>query len=455
MTTISAASPDYQRDLGDGLLLRWSTAEDTERIAQLEGSVFRRSEDGPPNEYMANLTYQLMHGTHPFMGPGDFALIEDTSREGHPVVAATCLWRQRWEYEGIPFSVGQPEYVACEPDYRNRGLIRALFELIHARSEAEGHMVQGITGIAYFYRQFGYEYAVDLGGGRSTYLPLIPSLKEGTSEPYTLREATVEDIAQIRQYYRNSSHRGIVWADASARYWRYWILDWRYDPANIQSIRPLMIVDAQGKTQGYVSLIGRRWNRVLNVHSLGISSDVQWRHVLPSLLRSLRDYGTQVPPSRPDLEPFSEIRFSLGREHPIYDVLGEALLPSYQRPYAWYVRVPQLPAFLLHIAAAFERRLSQSLMAGYTGELNIDCYRYGLRLAFEQGRLTAVEPWQVPHFGDHAHMGCPPLVLLQLVFGHRSLDALRDAFPDVWVSDSSELLVNTLFPTRPSYPLDL
>jgi hypothetical protein len=60
------------------------------------------------------------------MGPGDYAVIEDTRKEGHPLVACTCLWRQEWEYEGIAFGVGQPEFVVTHPDYRNRGLIRSV-----------------------------------------------------------------------------------------------------------------------------------------------------------------------------------------------------------------------------------------------------------------------------------------------------------------------------------------
>jgi hypothetical protein len=42
-----------------------------------------------------------------------------------------------------------------------------------------------------------------------------------------------------------------------------------------------------------------------------------------------------------------------------------------------------------------------------------------------------------------------------LLFGYRSLDALRSAFPDVWVNDNVELLVNALFPHRPSRVLPL
>ncbi len=45
--------------------------------------------------------------------------------------------------------------------------------MVHQRSADEGHLVTAITGIPYFYRQFGYEYALDLGGKRTTYLTLF------------------------------------------------------------------------------------------------------------------------------------------------------------------------------------------------------------------------------------------------------------------------------------------
>src|SRR5581483_1293817 len=104
-----AAHQSYRRDLGDGLLLRWSTSDDTENIAQLVGTVFRDRDDEPLNEPLGHLMRELMSGTHPVMGPGDFALVEDTRKQGNPLVACTCLWRHTWEYEGIPFTIGRPD----------------------------------------------------------------------------------------------------------------------------------------------------------------------------------------------------------------------------------------------------------------------------------------------------------------------------------------------------------
>ena len=49
MATHPAAAANYSRELGGGLLQRWSTPEDTENIAQLCGMVFRDKEDEPLN----------------------------------------------------------------------------------------------------------------------------------------------------------------------------------------------------------------------------------------------------------------------------------------------------------------------------------------------------------------------------------------------------------------------
>ena len=75
------ADPLYQRELGDGLILRWSTPADTENIAYLTSSVFRNAPDAPVNTFLANMLYEMMAGRHPVMGPGDVAVVEDRRRK--------------------------------------------------------------------------------------------------------------------------------------------------------------------------------------------------------------------------------------------------------------------------------------------------------------------------------------------------------------------------------------
>jgi hypothetical protein len=449
MISAEAADKSYRRDLGDGLLLRWSTASDTENIAQLVSFVFRDRADEPLNKPLGHLMRELMSGTHPLMGPGDFALVEDVHKQGNPLVACTCLWRHTWEYEGIPFGIGRPEIVATDPAYRNRRLIRAIFDLIHARSEAEGHLAQAITGIPYFYRLFGYEYALDLGGRYSTYISLLPGASEGTSEPFRLRDATWDDIPLVQKLYDQRRATSVVFAPIDEEWWRYQLATWRASLSG-EGWHIQMIIDVEGKSQGYVITPPMRWKNTFRVIDLAFVTGANLQAILPSLLRALARQGAQMPARESDTEHFSQITFNLGHSHPVYDVLEKSMATTKEAPYAWYVRVAHLPKFIQLIAPALERRLASSAVAGYSGELRFDFYRGGLRMVFEQGKLLTAEDWRRPIWNANEDGGFPPLVFLQLLFGYRSLDALRSAFPDVWVNDTVELVVNALFPFRPS-----
>src|SRR3712207_8258859 len=68
-----------------------------------------------------------------------------------------------------------------------------------------------------YYRQFEYEMALELGGGRTGYLPHMPKLKEGETEPYHIRPATEADLPFMVELDRksarlNSSHANISYA---------------------------------------------------------------------------------------------------------------------------------------------------------------------------------------------------------------------------------------------------
>ncbi|TMC87650.1 MAG: hypothetical protein E6J10_04580 [Chloroflexi bacterium] len=78
-TELSPAHYDLgvKRDLGNGLLLRWSEANDTEELVYLTGNVFRDEADEPPNTHAENLVRELMSGRHPLMGPFRLWAIRD------------------------------------------------------------------------------------------------------------------------------------------------------------------------------------------------------------------------------------------------------------------------------------------------------------------------------------------------------------------------------------------
>ena len=157
-------------DLGDNLKLRFATSDDTDALAEFNARLHEAENAGPG-------VRDLMSRDHPTCKAGDFTVVEDTKTG--KIVSSMCLISQTWTYSGIPFKFGQPEFVATEQDYRRRGLVRKQFEVIHALSEARGELMQGITGIPWYYRLFGYEMALDMEAEQVIDEMHIPSLKKG------------------------------------------------------------------------------------------------------------------------------------------------------------------------------------------------------------------------------------------------------------------------------------
>jgi GNAT superfamily N-acetyltransferase len=451
-TTEDKAAANYRQEINDGLIIRWSTAADADNIAQLTSIVFRDKEEEPPNQFMYIMTKLLLSGRSPLMGPGDYAIVEDPHKQGNPIVAGICLQRLTWEYDGIPFLMGRPEIVATDPAYRNRGLIRKLFDVIHARSAAEGRLLEGITGISYFYRQFGYEYALDLEGSQKVLVASIPAAKEGEAEAYTLREATIEDLPRIKDLYDQQRAKTLVSTQIDEAHFRWLLEGGKEDPERDKIDVSLVIVDTEHAVQGYLSLPAKRRDVNLIVWIMATDKRVNLQAMMPPVLRALKAYSEKLPLLKPDLKAIESIKFYLYETHPVYEALA-GLTSEPERSYSWYIRISDLPKFIQHIAPALERRLIGSVVANYTGELKLNFYRDGIRLVFDKGHLTTVEKWRSTVLNDSSDGGFPPLVFYKALFGYRSLAELRHAYPDVWVNNP--VLFNTLFPTQVSWALAL
>ena len=151
------------RDLGGGLILRQATAEDTEAAAEFQSLV--HAPPGTSGEEFRIWTRDLMRGALPGFQPGDFTLVEDTNTDA--IVSMLNLIPQTWSYGGIEVGVGRIELVSTHPDYRRRGLVRAQMDAVHEISAKRGERMQVISGIPWYYRQFGYDMALECQVGYS------------------------------------------------------------------------------------------------------------------------------------------------------------------------------------------------------------------------------------------------------------------------------------------------
>ena len=452
MNTISQ-STNILRELGDGLVMRRSTSADADALAEYNSII--HSDDGPdkPDERICAWVHDLLTLPHPTFDPGDFTLVEDT-RTGQ-IVSSLNLISQTWTYASIPFGVGRPEVVSTHPDYRRRGLVRQQFEVVHTWSTERGHLLQAITGIPNYYRQFGYEMALDHHGGRIGFEAQLPRLKEDESEPYTFRTASTTDIPFIMQVTAHADRRSLVTCQRDEKTWRYELTG--MSPKNVLRSEVRVIENTAGEPVGYLMHPWYCWETgptmTLSLTAYELKPGVSWLAVTPSVARYLwKTSGEYAIGSK---KPRLSYAFWLGLSHPAYEVFREKL-PRQRDPYAFFLRIPDLVSFVRHIRSALETRLAESeLVVGHSGTLSLNFYRSGLKLTFETGLITGVETF-TPTDSEEGDAAFPDLTFIQMLFGYRSFDELQLSFADCWdKNEEARLLLNVLFPKQPSFVLPL
>jgi hypothetical protein len=427
------------RDLGNGLILRRSTAEDAETLAEFNSKI--HGDDELDAQHLAAWTRDLLTRPHPTLNPDDFTIVEEVSTGR--IVSSMNLIPQTWSYEGIEFGVGRPELVGTAPEFRNRGLVRIQFEEVHKWSEERGHKVQVITGIPYYYRQFGYEMALDLGGRHVGFEANVPKLNNGEEEKYRVRTAKETDLPFIAELYNRAIRRHAIACVRTPEIFKY-----EFDgqsEENSDHYQMYLIEDLSGESIGYFQHPTWLGNTGVSAIWYELKPGVSWLAVTPTVVRHLWNQGQEY--ARRDGKTCTSFGFMLGAEHAAYEALGSSL-PEVRTPYAYYIRVPELVGFLNHVKPALEKRMAESIATGHSREIKISFYREGLRLVLERGRLAAIEGWK-PSPEDEGVIAFPARTFLQILFGYRSYDELHHSFADCWCdSDEVRTLVNILFPKK-------
>ncbi|MDE0301095.1 MAG: GNAT family N-acetyltransferase [Candidatus Poribacteria bacterium] len=425
-------------ELGNNLVLRFATRKDTDELVDFNTRIHEESAAG-------FAVRDLMTGKHPTTQAADFTVVEDTN--AREIVSSMCLISQSWSYGGIPFKLGRPEFVATDPDYRKRGLVRKQFEVIHAVSAQKGELMQGITGIPWFYRQFGYEMALDLEANRILDDVNIPSRTRGRAESCRLRARSPVDNAFIQELYQIAIERQVFACPRSALMWEY-ELEGRSEGSGAR-FEWEIIEDLAGTRLGYVTYLPMLWqisdNPCFWVTQLELKPGIGYLYLMQSLLRSLWAKAKKSSVADNGKSKNAKgIAFTLGRDHQAYTAMPNYVLRN-EDSYAWHIRIPDTIAFLRHIHPALEKHLVGTVAEAYTGELRLNFYQGGLRMKFEAGHLSEISRWCPGSFED-GDVQLPGMTFWQVLCGRFRTNELTSQFADCSATSDAAVLLDCLFP---------
>lgn len=392
--------------LVDGLRLRTAEPGDLDQIADL------LSARGEP----VDAVDLRLVAADPDEGPDSCAVVVDGAR----VVSTATLLHETIFIEDIPIPTGQVELVATDPAYEGRGLVRALMAWAHERSGARGDLLQVMIGIPYFYRQFGYAYAMPIPRVR-------PVIGDGPlpDPSIVVRTTASDDIGAMARLQDEAQTHADVRMPHSWACWRW-------------------LVARDGSTQ----LVAERRGVVVGTcritppdEGVTVAELAGDPGATASLISHARGLGAGEAGvvERPTAAGFEAVRPHLAA------LEGPDAIPEW-----FYARVERLGPLLQHLAPVLQRRLVRAGMADLSHDILLSSWRSHVRFAIGPDGMSQVMsggPEQAPVFKGGS--GVPPDAIAPLLLGPDGALGLEERLPDCWLGRQRDLM-GALFPPMTS-----
>jgi predicted acetyltransferase len=393
------------------------TADDVEQNLEVMRKVFGQ------NSGVDSLVKKLLDH-HPTMTLNDFFVIKHHGK----IVASLNLIPQNWSIDDVLLKVAELGCVATLPEHRNGGLQRRLVNEFHRQAEEQDYDLCAIEGIPYFYRQFGYEYAIPLNEETRIRLDQIPDYKSTLD----IRPFTEGDIPKAMQLLAQSQRKFYIHTVRDEQIWKMQ----QKTGFTSESKFDGFTVEKNGNMIAYFRIGDKIEDKELMLRET-VDTDYYTNR---AILKFLKDKGKQ--------REFETLTANIS----YLDSLSEQLvaLGAIQRtpPYAWQIRIVDYVKIFQKMKTLFEKRLAVSSYCHLTEKLNFNFRRYTVQIAVEDGVIADIQRLESNEDGT---IGLNPIAFTQLLLGHRSRSELEMTYPDFGIRPSHKHLIDVLFPKLPSY----
>lgn len=373
-----------------------------------------------PNEDVVSIVRRFAE-KHPTMTSDDFFMV----MHGNRPVAGLVLIPQEWSIDGSEVRVAEMGCVGTIPEYRRRRLQYILNEKFDEYARGKGYDLCALAGIPYFYRQFGYQYAVELD-----YMTKIEVNRLPTNSGLTRRPFKTEDIQVAKSLLERIQRRYMV---HSVRTHDIWLMQEETGTYGAEPFQGTVLQEGDEVVAYYRAWVDRGENTLL-IKELAQRDEQITPKIAAAIKEEAEKQGLEKIKTKLSHEDaFSKYLIGLGAEK--------------NKPYAWQVKILDLKGFLRKLAPVLERRLKNSEFKGLTKMLQMNFWKYSLELRFEDGKLVSIEESSEPK----RILGMNPYASIQLFLGYRSREELEHMYPDFYIRGGNGELIDILFPRSPGY----
>ena len=350
-----------------------------------------------------------------------------TIRGGGETVAALIMIPQTWVIGGVELKVAEMGCVATHPNHRRRGLQRILNDAFDRYAAERGFDLCALAGIPFFYRQFGYEYAVDLDHSTTLDAYRIPDA-EGDLEARPFIEGDLDAASAMLEAAQSRYHVSCPRTRA------VWLMQHRTGHYNGEPFKAVALNEG-GVMRAYVRFSIDSSNGVLVLREAGLESQAYAGPALAYLKAACKEHGLARVRSQ-----------QFYGDEPTRTIVGLGAVND--APYAWQVKVLDHLRLFRKLAPLLESRLRGSGYGGLTEALTLNFRKFSVALTVEEGRITGVE--RSSDCKDRT-IGLNPYVFPQLLLGHRGLTDLEATYPDVRVRGTHRPILEAMFPRGSGY----
>ena len=358
---------------------------------------------------------------HPEMTHEDYFLV----RQGEKAVAGLVLIPQKWSIDGVEFNVAEMGCVGTDPDYRRKRLQYILNENFDEYAHKKGYDLCVLAGIPYFYRQFGYQYAVELDYISNIEVDRLPKESELNTRPF--EQSDIQDAQNLleanqREYMVHSIRTDAIWRmqEATGTY-------------GAEPFKGTVIMDGD-QFVAYYRWWAEKEENTLVIKELALKDERLVKDIAGVIRAEAERQGlTKILSKLSYEDAFSRYLLELGADR--------------DKIYAWQVKILDYRGFLEKLGPVLEKRLNDSEFKGLSKELRMNFWKFAVSLRFEDGKLISVE--EVPE--AKRVLGMNPYASIQLFLGYRSREELEYMYPDFYIRGGNQKLIDVLFPRKPGF----
>ncbi|MBN1522885.1 MAG: GNAT family N-acetyltransferase [Spirochaetales bacterium] len=365
---------------------------------------------------------------HPTHAEQYWMFIEDSDKK--LVVSSICLIPWELKLCGITVKAAELGFVGTLAEYRSKGLINILMQAFFAQAEKDGYTVSIIQGIPYYYRRFGYEYAIQLENHIDIELRHITG---SGKKQYSFVKVQKKDTPTLQKLYNRRMADYDISAVRTKAMWEYLL-----GPAQkADTVHDnYMIKNKKNEAIGYFRIAHHGFGEGLMIDETSCLNTVMMEEIF-SFARTIAENREK---------PSVQLILPLEHELSQYAVSCGGRITM---EYGWQVKVLGHVKLFQLLKPVMEKRIAQSSFRGLTKKLLFNFYKDTIEFEIQKGSIRLI---QSKGWHEQTEVMIPPFLVPQLLFGWKNFSELKSIYPDVWCSEKKEAaLFEILFPKLSGY----